>query len=243
MEVFPSDEVNNYINEVIKREYRVFKNEDEIVDYFNDYMNELYKRVSFKEMKDFYLYTGYSFRNINAVFRGNWNYHYNGSKDNISNYKDICDRIENVFTKLPPVPGNIKVFRGVDIEPFREYGINSIKELPNIKGKCIVEEGLTSTSLIESKCFHNQEIEYHSKCNILIEYYVPEECDDAIALLTGDLSSAEAQEEVLFAPSSLVKVVDVKINEDGTEATLKAIYIPVRIWDPNRKQVMDEIKR
>ena len=63
------------------------------------------------------------------------------------------------------------------------------------------------------------------------------------ALLTGDLSSAEAQEEVLFAPSSLVKVVDVKINEDGTEATLKAIYIPVRIWDPNRKPVMDEIIR
>ena len=237
--------IEEYIQDMAKRNYRAFTESDDLGECFDDYLEKIYKVLSREEMAEIKDYTGIKFRNINNTLRGNWNYDENGFEDEKTKekYYEICKNIDEIFKKAIKIPENIIVYRGVTIDSFKSYGINSISELVNMKGQYMYEEGVTSTSLLEETSFFRKQQGLNSVCNILIKYYVPEECDDAIALLTDHLSYSPSQNELAFTTSSLVKVMDVEISADESEAYLKVAYIPSRIWEPDRKHVMDGIKR
>ena len=202
------DKIEEYISEVLKRDFKRFSSQEEILAYFNSFMDELYGSLTDEEIFNLRYYTGYSYEEINAVLRNNWNYDRNGHIDRKKDYEKISKYIETTFYKTPKIPGNIVVYRGVDLIPFQEYGIKSIPDLINMKGEFLYDSGLTSTSLLKETSFYDRELEYHSHCNILIEYYIPEECSDAIPLLDSNLSYSVGQNELLITPSSLGKVFD-----------------------------------
>ena len=235
------DKLEAYIKSMLSREYRKFNTRGEIDNYFDDYYKELYSSLTDKEMSDIRYYTGYSFKNINAVYRHNWNYDVNGHISHKKEYEIISEDIEKAFCKVPKIPGNIIAYRGVDLLPFRSYGINSIEDLINMKGQYMYEAGLTSTSLLKETSFYDCELESQKVYNILLEYYIPEECSDAIPLLNDDLSYSNCQNELLICPSTLTKVLDVEII--GDKAILKVAYIPVNIWEPQRKGIIEDKSR
>ena len=103
------------------------------------------------------------------------------------------------------------------------------------------ESGLTSTSLLKETSFYDRKLDNQKYYNILIEYYIPEECSEAIPLLSSDLSYSDSQNELLLCPSTLTKVLDVEIL--GDKAILKVAYIPVDIWEPERKANIEDKSR
>ena len=226
-----ADSINEYINEALKREYISFSSEEELIQYFNDYINSLYNRLTFKEMEDIKYYTGY-----------NWNYEVNGHIDRKKEYESVCKSIEESFCKSLELPGDIISYRGIDLSPFRSYGINNISDLVNMKDEFMYESGLTSTSLIKNTSFFDKELGNHSECNILIEYYIPKECSDGIPLITDELSYSTSQNEFLLMPGTLCKVIDVETLDNGNKAIIKVSYIPSKIWDPNRKEQFEDKK-
>ena len=235
------DRIEEYISDILKREYRIFSSKDEIDNFFNTFYAELCKKLTDTEFNDIRYYTGFSFKDINAIYRNNWSYDVNGHISRKKDFERISEDIEKVFCKTPKIPGNIVAYRGVDLLPFMSYGINSVEELINMKGQYMYESGLTSTSLLKETSFYDRKLDNQKYCNILIEYYIPEECSEAIPLLSSDLSYSDSQNELLLCPSTLTKVLDVETL--GDKAILKVAYIPVDIWEPERKANIEDISR
>ena len=70
-------------------------------------------------------YSGYNFRHINNAARGRWNYEENGNLDK-SQYEAIANRMKRCIDENQSSVGNIKVFRGVTLDYFRDYGLYSL---------------------------------------------------------------------------------------------------------------------
>ena len=94
-----------------------------------------------------------------------------------------------------------------------------------------IEDGFTSTSLLRDSSFFNRELEWHEPCNIEIQYFIPEECNDGIPLINNDLSYSKNQNEFLLNKNSVSKIFDCKIDKENNVAYLKAVFIPERIWN------------
>ncbi len=220
-----------FIEEIKNRNYTSFNSEEQIGDFFKGYMQNFYSNHSYQEVDNLRYYTGVAYKDINAILRGNWNYEANGllTEDKKVEINNLTDNLENIFNTLNPISNNIKVYRGVNLKVFKDYGVFSICDLKNLVGEYYFDMGFTSTSFLKEKCFFDRNLEYHDKCDVLIEYLVPAESNDGIPLINDDLSYSKQQTEFLIKKGNLSKIIDVSFSEDGTKAYLKAVLMPQKI--------------
>ena len=171
-------------------------------------------------------YSGYNFRHINNAARGRWNYEENGNLDK-SVFEDIASRMKSVIDKNQYSIGNTKLFRGVTLDYFRDYGIHSLEEMDSLCGQMLLDKGFVSTSLVEDRCFYKMDNELGLNYNVKIEYLVPEEFTDGICL--SSLTYSPGQCEYLINARNMAKVVDV--IHDGDGVIVKACLVPKKVYD------------
>ena len=225
--------IEQYIKENLDGFYYEFKTKEEIDKIFSSLVDEFLSRLSLEQEQNLKAYTGYQFRNINALLRNNWNYEVNGSltEEIKQEYSLLAERIREILYYALSLPLSIKAFRGVSLPAFYDYHITTLNDLVYLKGKYLFEDGFTSTSLLKEKCFYGKDVyTLTGKPNILIEYFIPKDSDDGV-FLTGEISYSEDLQEFLINSSSLFKVVDVLVDEKNNTAHLKVLLIPEKIWN------------
>ena len=144
---------------------------------------------------------------------------------------DLATKMESTILSFPMLEHNIKVYRGVPLSVFKEYGVSSLEELNTLEGQYFFDSGFTSTSLIRKNSFFQQEIDWHEACNIEIEYLIPSESNDGISLISNALSYFICQTEYLLNKGNLSKILSVSIDSIEKKAYVKMLLIPKRIWD------------
>lgn len=236
--------IDEYTKSVMSNSFKSFKSEEELTEFFS---SSISSGLSIEDIENIRYYTGTSFRNINAVLRNNWNYEMNGlltdEKKNelLKLSSDINKSIDRTSTELST---GIKVYRGVSLSAFKDYGITNISDLKSMVGQYIYERGFTSTSLIRDKSFFDRDLEWGENCNIEIEYYIPQGFEEGVPLITDELSYSKSESEFLISSGTLTRIVDVMISDDG-KVYMTAVIIPKKVWDKtysNQQENNNEIK-
>lgn len=226
-------EIDTFVNDVSKRNFIEFSSLEEVSAFFTDYLAEFYNNNSINDIDTIRAYTGIAFRRFNSLLRGTWNYDTNGLliDDAKVEYLNLANKLSECIERSSTLPTNIKTYRGVSLERFKDYGITSLEDLNSLENKYYYDSGFTSTSLVRDKSFFNRELEYHEFCNIEIEYLIPEEANDGIPLIDDNLSYSKVQNEYLINKGSLSKIIDVEISPDGKLAYIKTVLIPQKMWN------------
>lgn len=153
-------------------------------------MNAFSHELTDIELMDLRSYTGYNFKNINAILRGNWNYEENGllNQEVEAKYRSLARNIENITDKFPKLDTNFVVFRGVEANYFSKYGITSLNELASMKDKFIYEEGFTSTSILKDTSYFGKSLETGKNYNVEIKYLISSDSQDGALLMNSNFS-------------------------------------------------------
>jgi len=225
------ENIDTYVDELRLREYIKFNNIAEIDAVLEPSIISFLEKLSFQEEQSIKDYTGLAFKNINAILRDKWNYEENGlltEQIRISTEKRIRE-LEEIFKKTVPLPMDIITYRGVNIRTFYSYGVTALDKLPLLEGQYFFEKGFTSTSLIKDTSFFDTTSENGLLRNIEIEYMIPQESDDGMALITENLSCSTQQNEFLIRNGTLSKIISVTIEND--KAHIKMAIIPQQVWN------------
>lgn len=234
------ENINNidlYLNDVLKREYKILK-EEEIKDFFKEYLETFYNNHSIKDGEAIRLYTGKLFSPINSILRNYWDGDKNGilTTERKEYINEVINHINKILKSLYELPNNIIVYRGVNIDTFKSYGINTIEDLVNLKDELYYENGFTSTSLLKENSYFGKELEFDLKSNIEIEYLIPKEYNEGLPLITDELSYDKNIYEFLINKGSLAKIVDVNISDDKKYAYIKMVLIPRKVYEIDYKE-------
>jgi len=228
-------EINSYVNSILKENCTSFKSNEEINSTFETYISNLLASLTRDEISKILRYTGIDFRRVNPVLRGYWDYDKSGAlTDEIkSDAYVLAESIRKIILKSSRSLGfNLKTYRGTSIRSFYSLGITSLCDLSCLKDKYLYESGFTSTSLLSETSFFVKQPEWGDLCNIEIEYFIPGDSNDGIALLSESLSYSTSQNEFLINNGSLFKVVDINVDKAKNCAYLKMVLIPEKIWNP-----------
>ena len=227
------NQVDSYINDVCLRDFIIMSSVEQINEVFKESLNTFLESVTYEELMNLRSYTGYNFKNINAILRNNWTYENNGVLNSFvsEKYRKLSMEIGNVINKFVMPDINFITFRGTTIGSFSSYGITELHQLKNLEGKFLYEQGFTSTSILESTSYFNKQLDDGRFCNIGIRYLIPSESDDGILLTSNEISYSMNQNEFLINKGSLSKVIDVKIDEKTNSATLTVLLVPKKIYD------------
>ncbi len=236
MRFISSDEkesINNFYEKVYSRSYRKFSDLETALMSIDGsgYSSEVCDVLS--------NYSGYNYRRINASARDKWNYEAHGHINEKERFNEIASSLKKVIDDNQKSIGNVKVFRGVPLKYFKEYGISSLDELQSLKGSFLYDRGFVSTSLVEDASFYNKTNELGLDYNVKIEYLVPEEFEDGISI--GNVSYSPGQSEYLINTCNLSYVVDV-ISLGNDKAIVKAIFIPKKIYDKSYRNNLGSVK-
>ena len=220
------DEIDDLVLENKKIEINNIP-KDKINTYFKKGFNKL------KLSKTDYLilrnYTGFNFKGINGLLRNKWNTKFNGQLNEEKEYRfrSNANNISYLIKKFPKNKKAFKVYRGVTIDAFKDYGIENLKDLVYLKDNYVFEQGFTSTSLIRDTSYFDKEID-GELYNIELEIIVPKDSQDGMPLTGYELSFSPGQNEYVFDRESLTKITDVEIKKDY--AYLKGILIPKKLY-------------
>lgn len=228
-------EIESYIDIILKEDFMSFSNEEELNRTFSSYINNLLTSLSNDEISKILRYTGIDFRRVNPILRGYWDYDKSGAltdevkKDALA----LAREINKIILKRAYSLGfNFKTYRGTSIRSFYSYGITSLEELVLLKDKYLYELGFTSTSLLPETSFFARKPEWGDLCNIEIEYLIPKDSCDGIALLSDNLSYSNSQNEFLINDGTLFKVIDIAVDKENNCAHIKMILVPEKVWNP-----------
>lgn len=226
-------EMEQYVEEVKSQQFMEMDSQETLKNIFKDNIDEFLSKVTQDELLDLRSYTGYNFKNINAILRNNWTYEENGILDQETKQRffNLSNRISTVLNKFPSLPYNFMTYRGTSIDSFYKYGITTISDLVSMKNKYMFEEGFTSTSIIEDTCYFNKVLDTGKNYNIEIKYLITPEYEEGALLLNDDMSYSINQNEYLINKGSLTKVVNVEINHELNQAILTVVLIPRKKWD------------
>lgn len=237
-------EIDGYVKYVCDINFVNINSLDDIYKVFGDSIIDFISNLSDDEKIILRNWTGYNFRNINAILRGNWNYNTNGmlTNKNDSQYRKDANLISEIVNKFSLSNINFVTYRGVSIDAFSGYGISNISELCNISGKFMYEQGFTSTSLLKETSYFGKDIGDGRKYNIEMKYLITDYFEDGAVLINNDISYSVNQNEFLINKNSLLKILDVKV--DGDKAYLTVVPIPKKIWNigKNREYGSSKIK-
>lgn len=184
-------------------------------------------------------YTGFNYKNINAVLRNSWNYEENGLLNDVvkEKYWNLSKEISQLIDKFPPSQNPFVTFRGTTLKEFSKYGITSLEDLILLKGQYLYENGFTSTSLKETTSYFGKKIN-GVLCNIEIRYLIPARENIGIPLITDDFSYSKSENEYLLNNNLLSRVADVSIQ--GNTAVITVVALPKRIWNESQKLEQEE---
>ena len=226
------DEVESFVKEIKKLDITTIP-EDKINSYFQQGFNKI--KLSQEEYFILRNYTGFNFKGINSILRDKWTYAQNGKLDDEKKHRfsENANNISDIIDKYPPNIKSFKVYRGVTIDAFKDYGITNLRDLVYMKDNYIYERGFTSTSLIRETSFFKQEIEGQIY-NIEIEIIIPENSQDGMPLIGNNLSYSSGQNEYVINKGSLIKIIDVEIKKDF--AYMEGVLIPRKIYDYPKKK-------
>lgn len=237
-----NNEVEPYINNICNRDFMVMKSMKQVMDIFGNSIDEFLSCLSEEELLSLRSYTGYNFRNINAVSRYAWTYE-NGNEDKKREFSQLGFEISKIMNKYNMPKMDFVTFRGTTIDSFSSYGITDLSQLANLQGKYLYESGFTSTSMLEETSYYNQTIN-DKTYNIGIRYLIPSDCDDGVLLANTNLSYSVSQNEFVLNRGTLTKVIDVKVDEKMKTAILTVVLIPKKIYDINyNKNKMSSINK
>lgn len=225
--------LDSFCSDCAKREYTKFDSLD------HAYTHIKFPRLVYKDCESLRHFSGFSYFDLNRAAKGTWNYEENGSGERMEKYKkyayDINSAIENNQSSI----GNVRVYRGVPIKYFREYGINSIDELDTLEGQYLLNSGFASTSLVEDKCFYRSDPQNGVNYNVMIEYLVPEEFTDGICI--GGLSHYAKEGEYLINLWNLAQVIGVR-KENDDRAIVQAMLVPKKVYDEAYSMEVGNVK-
>lgn len=68
------EEINSYVSVVSLNDFYEYQDKEQVLNSFEEKMNAFNHELTDIELMDLRSYTGYNFKNINAILRGNWNY-------------------------------------------------------------------------------------------------------------------------------------------------------------------------
>ena len=226
--------ISDFYDSCLSRQYREFDDIEMALmstDYSNSYNTSV--RDVFSD------YSGFNYRRINASARGNWNYEKHGHIDEKIRFDEIANNLKIAIDENQKSIGNVKVFRGVPLNYFSEYGISSLEELESLNGGFLLDRGFVSTSLVDDACYYKKENELGLNYNVKIEYLVPEEFGDGVSI--SNLSYSPGQCEYLINSWNLAKVVGVSMDgNDG--AVVSAMLIPKHVYDKGYRQNLGAVK-
>lgn len=222
--------IEEYLNEIIKEPIEDILD----VNLFNNYIKKFSEGLSNDDLITLRHYTGYDYKNINNYLRRTWNYEDNGkySEEIGEKYTNISLEISDLIKRFPSPDFNFYTYRGVNLNAFKQYNINSLEELVNMNNKYMYEQGFTSTSLKEDSSYFKEK-----DCDIEIRYLIPKDSRDGISLINDNLSYSTNQNEYLLDKGSLSKITQVEIDKENNKAYLNAILIPKHLYDYEKKGV------
>lgn len=217
--------IDNFYLECLSRNYCKINDLSEIPNYICN------AELSYDDMEILLNYSGYNYKHINAALRGTWNYEDNGNIGNMPVYKEDGRNLSKLIMNNPSeLLDNIIAYRGVDINYFKEYGIEKIEDLNELKGQILFDKGFVSTSLLEERCFFGMDNDLGLNYNVKMEYIIPSEFKDGI-YLENNMSYSPKQREFVINTSNISKVYDVSIDKEKNTAFIKTVLIPKEIYD------------
>ena len=227
------EDMEIYVNESIVNEYINFESSNIVYNMFSKSISEFVDSLTADELLDLRSYTGYNFKNINAILRNNWTYDENGilTDEVKKKFLALAEKIKNILKKFKVPNFGFITYRGTTLSSFKEYGIEEISDLEYLKGKYMYEKGFTSTSILESECYYKKILDTGKNYNVEVKYLIGPECDEGALLLNQDLSYSKNQYEYLINKSALSKVVDVKVDKENNTAILTVVLLPSKIWN------------
>lgn len=223
--------MDNYVLDVCSSKFNKMESIDDINNFFGHSLNEYVDSLTEDERMILRSWTGYNFRNINAILRRNWNYDVNGRLTDDKNiyYRKLADLISKIIGKFQNPNLNFITYRGVSIDSFYSYGIRNLSDFTNLINNFIYEEGFASSSLLSESSYFNKDIGDGKKYNVEIRYMISSNFDDGALLIDNEMSYSVCQNEFLIDKNTLSKVVDVNINDNSVILTV--VPIPKKIWD------------
>ncbi len=213
------EKIEMFYEECLTREYKEWKEESEVQTYIEE--QDCYLSDVMRE------YSGWNYKHINNALRGTWNYEENGHEEQKERYLAVGHEMSEQIEEHGISLGNRKVFRGVNLSYFKNYGITSMEELSFLKGQLLIDSGFVSTSCLEKQCFFQKDNELGIDYNIEIEYLVPEEFRDG--MLLGANAYNQEQWEYVINIYHPAKVIDA--TTDGKTAKIQAIWIPKKVYE------------
>ena len=236
------EEMDIYISDVLDRDYLTLESDEQVSEIFGEMAAEFTMGLTYKEASNLRYYTGFSYKEINAILRDKWNYEQHGllTEEKRQSYSQTGEEVEKIVYKFPSLGRNIKTYRGVTLAQFRDYGIHSLEDLKAMEGKYFYDSGFTSTSLVRKSSLYNTEAFQIGKRNIEIEYLIPEDCRDGALLLDEYTSHYKAENEYIINSGSLIRILSVDIDKENNTAFLRAILVPKKVWDPRAVQHLEE---
>lgn len=227
------NKIDNYLEEIIKEPVEDILD----VNLFSNYINHFSKDLSNDDLITLRHYTGYDYKNINNYLRRIWNYEDNGeySEEVGEKYTNISLEISDLIKRFPSPDFNFYVYRGVNLNAFKQYNINSLDELSNMTNKYMYELGFTSTSLKEESSYFKEK-----NCDIEIRYLIPKDSKDGISLINDNLSYSTNQNEYLLDKGTLSKIIQVEVDENNNKAYLYSVLIPKYLYDYEKKDVKNK---
>ena len=225
------DIINALVEENINIEVKTIP-KDKIKKYFQKGFNKIrLKKIDYLILRN---YTGFNFKGINGLLRNKWNNKSNGQLNEEKEYRfrSNAENISYLIKKFPKNRKAFKVYRGVTIEAFKDYGIDNLDELVYLKNKFLFEQGFTSTSLLRDTSYFNKEIDGRLY-NIELEIVVPKGSQDGMPLTGYELSFSPGQNEYVIDNESLIKITSVKVEDNY--AFLEGILIPKKIYNFEQK--------
>ena len=226
-------EIDDYVNDVCSRDFMVMGSKEQVENIFRDSISNFLDSLSQDELLDLRTYTGYNYKNINAILRNNWSYDVNGAltEEKRVEFKKLAEKIDEILSKFIMPQVNLVAFRGTTLDSFSSYGISDISQLSSLGGKFLYEPAFTSTSILEGTSYYNKKLDDGRFCNVGIRYLIPSESNDGALLFNEDTSYAVTQNEFLLNKGSLSKVIDVKIDEQSRTAVLTLVLVPKKVYE------------
>lgn len=193
-------EIDNFVMASGGRLFYEIKDQNQLTKLFKNLTMQFKNHLTLDDLMIIRSYTGYQFKNINAILRNHWSYQECGLlTDEIKNkYQMLAQKIECLLDKFPSLEMDVTTYRGVELNSFKKVDVNSLKELEFMKGKYMYEEGFTSTSIIKNNSYFNQNLENGKNYNIEIRYLIPKESKDGALLIEDNLSFSPGQTEYLI---------------------------------------------
>lgn len=229
-------DLKDFLNDAAERDFHEFKDPIDLDAFGAAYSEFISPALTPEDKAALKNYSGFGYKVINQVARGQWNYDLLGPQtpDQVAQAEHDISQISSAIAHVPSPGVNLVSHRGTNLDSFRAYGINSLSDLESLEGQFFLEEGFTSTALSPDKSFADKDFDdpLRRTCDIQITYRIPEEAQETIALLTPELAYNPEQSELLIDKGSLFHISSAEISPDKSSAALEMTLIPRNLYDP-----------